>query len=262
MKELTVKTNYQVVSVDELRIGKYQRSVKMQKVKLMAKDFDKNLLGTITVSSRDGRLYVIDGQHRVVLARIKGLKDLMALVYEGLTYEEEAEYFNKLNGANGEQTRLVRADIFNANVEAKEETSVKIKEIIEGLGLKISKASADNTIVALNSVLKVYKKHGDNHFKNTLNLIKNTWSGESISFNNLLITGTAEFLNIYGSDINFSEDIFEKQLSKITPVKILREAKSDMTTNSNNVRVMNALLKYYNSGLRAKKLTNKHFNMG
>ena len=262
MKELIVKTNYQVVPVSELRLGKYQRSVSMQKVKLMAKNFDKNLLGTITVSNRGGRLYVIDGQHRVVLARIAGLNELMALVYEGLAYEEEAEYFNKLNGANGEQIRLVRVDIFNANVEAKEEISVKIKNIVESLGLKISKTSANNTIVAINSVLKVYKKYGEYGLTQTLNILKDTWNGESMSFHNIMLTGTAEFLNIYNKDVNFSEEVFIKQLSKIPPVKAVREAKNDTTTNSTNVKVMNTLIRYYNLGLRTKRLENKHYNMG
>jgi len=259
MENASVKTNYQLVNVNELSLGKYQRTVKIQKVKSMAKSFDKTLLGTITVSKREGQLFVIDGQHRVVLARIKRLKELMALVYEGLSYEEEAEYFNKLNGANGEKLRLSKAEIFNASIESKENTSLEIKNIVEEFGFKISPASGTNSIAAINTVEKIHKKYGVHHLHNTLRLLKGTWNGETYSLNNLMINGVSEFLIIYSSEIDFNLKTFTSQLSKVDPKIIVRESKSDTSTDNTAVRMMNTLLKYYNKNLRNKRLENKHF---
>jgi len=257
----TVQTNYQVVMINELCLGDYQRSVKTQKIKEMNEKFDANLLGTITVSRRDGLLYVIDGQHRVALARIKGLKALMALVYEGLTYEEEAEYFNKLNGANGEKTRLTTGDIFHANVEAKDEGAVEIKNMIEKVGFKIAKANGKNIITAVGEVQKIYNKFGGQHLFESLALIKETWNGETYSLNNLMLRGVSEFLKIYSKELDFSTQTFVKQLSKIKPIKLVREMKADTTTDKSAVKAMNTLLFYYNKSLRTKKLENKHFNL-
>lgn len=261
MNKDSIKTSYQFLPVKDLRLGNYQRKPDMMKIKKMASEFDKTLLGTITVSKRDEQYYVIDGQHRVILAKTLGVKGLMALVYEGLTYEEEAEYFNRLNNANGEQKRLRKTDIFRACVEAKEATALDIKSIIESTGFRISEASANNTISAIGTIEKIYKKYGGQGLKDTLQLSKRTWNGERYSLNNMVLEGIAEFLNIYTAQPNFSADTFVNQLSKVDPLKILREAKGDNTTNSSNIKMMNTLFKYYNARLR-KKIVNKHYILG
>ena len=261
MKKSTVKTNYEFIPIDKLQIDKYQRTVKMQKVRAMAEKFDETLLGTITVSRREGKIFVIDGQHRVLLAKLMNLDGLMALVYEGLAYEEEAKYFNKLNGANGEQIRLSTSDIFDANVEAKDKTSLEIKEIVESVNFKIAKASGNNNIVAINTIIKIYKKHGGNHLFTLLKLIRDTWGGESNSLNNLILSGVSEFLKVYITETNFSTATFVRQLSKVDPIKIIRESKADTTTDKTNVKTMNSLFKYYNYNLKSNRLTNEHYVM-
>lgn len=260
MKKATVKTSYHYLQTKDLRLGNYQRKVDMTKVKKMADEFDETLIGTITVSKREGLYFVIDGQHRVMLAKTLGIDGLMSLVYEGLTYEEEANYFNRLNNANGEQKRLRRTDIFNASVEAKDPKSTDIKNIIEGLGFRISEASGDNIITAIGTIEKIYKKYGGEGLKETLKISKDTWNGERYSLNNMVLDGMAEFLNIYDKEPNFDKKTFITQLSKVAPIKIQREAKGDMSTNSSNVKIMNTLLKYYNLRLR-KRLMNKHYSM-
>jgi hypothetical protein len=260
MKKTSIKTSYHFLSTKDLRLGNYQRKVDMAKVKKMADEFDETLIGTITVSKRDGFYFVIDGQHRVMLAKTKNLDGLMALVYEGLAYEEEAKYFNRLNNANGEQKRLRKTDIFKASVEAKDTMAVDIKNIVESLGFRISEVNGDNIITAVKTVEKIYKKYGAQGLKDTLKLSKDTWNGEKYSLNNMILEGMAEFLNIYTGQPNFSTSMFINQLSKNDPVKLLREAKGDNTTSNSNIKVMNTFFRYYNIKLR-KRLVNKHYLM-
>ena len=260
MKKASIKTSYRFLPTKDLKLGNYQRKVDMVRIKKMADEFDETLIGTITVSSRNGFYYVIDGQHRVMLAKTKGLNGLMALVYEGLTYEEEATYFNRLNNANGEQKRLRKTDIFKASVEAKDIVAVDIKNIIESLGFRISEASGTNAITAIGTIEKIYRKCGAQELKDTLKLLKDTWNGERYSLNNMMLDGITEFLSIYTGQPNFSTSVFISQLSKIDPKKIHREAQGDTTTNNSNVKIMNTLFKYYNVKLR-KKLENKHYSM-
>lgn len=261
MKKSSIVTSYRFLLVKDLRLDKYQRALSMPTVKKMADEFDKNKLGTITVSKRDGKYFVVDGQHRVVLAKTLEIKGLMALVYEGLTYEEEAELFNSLNNAHGEQRRLTRADIFKASVEAKETTEVDIKNIVESLGFKITRKSRDNSIGAIASVTKVYRKYGGQGLYDILELLKKTWNGERYSLNNKMIEGAAEFLNIYFNEPHFSTKTFINQLSKIAPVKVVREANEDNTTNNTKVKMMNTLFRYYNQRLK-NKIKNKHYSIG
>lgn len=256
------KTYYKFISVNDLRLGKYQRVITdMARIKKMSDVFDETLLGTITVSFRDGKNYVIDGQHRTVLSKIMKREGLMALVYEGLTYEQEAEYFNKLNGANGEQKKLRKSEVFNANVEAKDAMSIDIQAIIEELGFYLSATSGDNSIAAIGTVEKIYKKRGSQGLKEVLQLTRDTWNGEKYSLNNQVLDGISEFLNIYRGDINFSNKTFIRQLSKIDPLKIVREAKNDTSTSKGTVKMMNTLLKYYNVRMQ-KKLINQHYLLG
>jgi hypothetical protein len=261
MEKISVNTSYQFLLVKDLRLGNYQRKLDMPKVKKMADEFDETLLGTISVSKRNGQYFVIDGQHRVILAKTKGLRGLMALIYEGFSYEEEAILFNRLNNANGEQKRLRKTDIFRASVEAKDVVAIDIKNIVESVGFRISETSAANTIAAVNTIIKIYKRYGGQGLHDVLKLSKDTWNGEKYSLNNMVLEGMAEFLNIYSSEPNFSIDSFINQLSKVDSIKVLREAKGDNTTNYSNIKMMNTLIKYYNLRLR-KKLQNKHYSIG
>ena len=56
-------------------------------------DWDERLLDPVIVSFRDGKFYVIDGQHRIAAMRkMNNGSEVMAVckVYSGLTYEQEA----------------------------------------------------------------------------------------------------------------------------------------------------------------------------
>ena len=61
--------------------------------KEIAKHWDKKKAGALVTSYRDGKLYVIDGQHRLLAARIVGEESMPCQIYEGLTEAEEASIF-------------------------------------------------------------------------------------------------------------------------------------------------------------------------
>lgn len=254
----SVKQSYKYIPVGELVIDEYQRIIDSKKIKERSAGFDPLKLGTITVSKRKGKCYVIDGQHRTVLAKAKNIPGLMALVYEGLTYEDEARLFKSLNGANGETKRLSTTDIFNASVEAKEQEAIDLKNIVESIGFRIANYSGNNIICAIGNLEKLFAKKGAENIAETLSLIKQTWNGEAHSLHGKIIIGLSEFLTIYDQEPNFSRSVFVKQLAKVDPQKIMREANGDTSTNVTKVKMMNVLFKYYNVRL-SKKLVNKHF---
>lgn len=254
-----IKMGYQLIELKNVLLGKYQRGIKTNKIKEFIRNFDETLLTPIIVSKRDDEYYVIDGQHRVVVAEMVGIKELMAVVYEGMTYEQEAEYFNKLNGANGEKVKLTSYDVFNADVQSKNKIVIEINEIVNKVGFKIKNSYQDNCIQSIHTLKSIYKNMGGSFLQGVLQTLKDTWDGETKSLSGKMISGVSEFLKIYVGDVNFEIGTFVKQLSKIEPKKILGEADADTTTDKTNVKTMNILFKYYNKGLR-KKLDNKHFN--
>lgn len=256
-----VTTRYQYVDVKDLRVDVYQREVDHIRIKKMAKNFDEVLLGVITVSYRDGKYNVIDGQHRVMLCKAVGRKSLMAEVKEGMTLEEEAIYFNAFNGADGESKPLKLYDSFRARVVAKDEATLDINEIAHKNGLKFGKANNNNTLSAYKTVFSIYRKEGSTHLDRVFKIIISAWNGEAISLHNMVIVGVSEFIKTYDLEENYSDKTFSKQLSKIDPQKLIREMKSDATTVVTKVKAMNSLLKYYNLGLRKRIDKNLHFSM-
>ena len=125
-----------LLSTAELFSGQpYQRPVRDCDVAELVREWDPRLLTPLVVSYRDGRYNLVDGQHRVCAMRRKnGGKDVTALcrVYHGLTYEQEAELYYKLDKAKG-HLRLSHST--KALVESGSNAEVlEIKRLLEGAG--------------------------------------------------------------------------------------------------------------------------------
>lgn len=261
-----IRSGYQFLPINSLKLDEYQRRWELSDtawVKEKSECFDPRLLGTITVSKRDGSYYVIDGQHRVMLCKAVKRDGIMALVYEGLTKEQEASYFKKLNGANGEIKKLKKTQIHNASVVAQEKMAVEIQQTAEKYGFVIESSKRDNHIAAISVVEKIYKKYGLQILDDTFSLLRATWNGEKKSLDAEVIEGVAGFISIYKSDAFYNPRTFAAKLSKIAPVVIIREAFADTSATAKFARVINVLFKYYNRGLSAKnRLENKHYMLG
>ena len=126
----------ELLSTGELYSGQpYQRPVLDRVVDKLVREWDPRLLTPLVVSYRDGRYNLVDGQHRVCAMRKKnGGKDVTALcrVYHGLTYEQEAELYYKLDRAKG-HLRLAHAT--KALVESGADAEIiEIKRLLEGAG--------------------------------------------------------------------------------------------------------------------------------
>src|SRR5215468_5920774 len=76
-----------------------QRAFDQKHAARMEAEWDTRFIGTLIVSRReDGSLYIIDGQHRVVVCLRKDPAAIMDCeVYEGLSIEEEALMFLYFN---------------------------------------------------------------------------------------------------------------------------------------------------------------------
>ena len=125
-----------LLPTDDLYSGQpYQRPVLDRDVDKLVREWDPRLLTPLVVSFRDGHYYLVDGQHRVCAMRKKnGGKDVTALcrVYHGLTYEQEAELYYKLDRAKG-HLRLAHAT--KALVESGADAEIiEIKRLLEGAG--------------------------------------------------------------------------------------------------------------------------------
>lgn len=249
---------YERVSIELLRIAPYQQPrLNMLRAKSIAKSFDRTKLGALTVSKRNGIFYVVDGQHRLVASKISGEKDLMCLIIEGLTYAEECLRFAN----QSENVKPVESNHkFNALIEAEDSTALKIKATVNAAGVELSceKSKAPNRIIAISTIQSIFRQCGEENLSRTVRLIKETWDGETKSFDKEMLSGISLFLKTYGLEI--LDKKFVSQLQNIAPISIIREGNSDLSYTSSNsyVRYAKVIWKHYNKGLREQnKLSNK-----
>lgn len=142
----------------------------------IAANMDLEQLGTPTVNRRGGLFYVLDGMHRVEAYKVWigdgwEQQQLHCWTYEGLSEEEEAETFLKLN-----DTLTVQAfDKFRIGLNANRPEEVEIAAVVEKAGLTISQSRAEGTIGAVGALRRVYRRDGGTVLGRALGIIRDAY---------------------------------------------------------------------------------------
>lgn len=235
----------------------YQRPVKDSKVNHLVKNWDERLADPVTVSLRDGKLYLVDGQNRVAARRrMNGGKDLMVTcrMHYGLTYEQEAELCWKLDQA---KSRLTLAQNINILRESGTDAEVTaILRLMDDNGFEWALDTAipgDYEIRATRAVLSAYRLLGQDAFDRLLRLLAGAWHGAPSSLKGGFISGLALFLKTYETELVDRTAI--KRLSNIDPEEVIRRGKTDFSTNRAALRYARVLWKKYNSQPGGRKLS-------
>ena len=245
-----LQSTEELLSTGELYSGQpYQRPVSDPAVDRLVREWDPRLLTPLAVSYREGRYNLVDGQHRICAMRKKnGGKDVTTLcrVYRGLTYEQEAALYYKLDKAKG-HLRLSHAT--KALVESGSDTEIiEIKRLLEGVGFiwALDKPAGEAfEIGATRAVINAYRLLGGASFSRMLTLTARTWHGASSSLKASMLSGMALFLKTYETELD--DDAFIKRLSAVDPDEILRRGKADFSTNRAALRFARVIWDKYNS---------------
>lgn len=170
----------------------YQRPLDEDRVEQIAEAFDPDRVGAIYVSRRkDGFHYALDGQHRVAGAVKAGYKHpLICLVHEGLSLDEEADWFLRYN--NG-RVKIEAMAKFRARLTAKEPTALEINNIVHSLGLSMSPSPSAKTICAVEAAEWVHIRR--KNLEQTLAALKHWAQVDQKAFDGKLIRATAIFLS-------------------------------------------------------------------
>lgn len=220
--------HFKTVPVSDLIIDKrYQRELDKKRVKQIVENFNPRLLGTLDVSTRNGKSAVFDGQHR--LAALKALKMDAApcLSHDDLTPEQEAELFVALQ----RDRRTVNAvERFKARVFSHEPVACELKGIVEECGYTIATHLAANQaergqIRAVATLERIFNRGGEGLLAQTLELAK-TWDGDARSTDAMFLDGLSILVAQYGDRID-AEAV--SRLGEIAPTVILRRATNGLT---------------------------------
>lgn len=174
-----------------------QREQNPARVDKIVAEFDLEQLGTPTVNERDDIFYVIDGQHRIEALRQIGWGDqqVQCWTYSGLTEQEEAEKFLKLN-----DTLAVSAFAkFRVGVQAGRVAECDIDRIVRAANLCVSQNKTDGAISAVGTLMRVYSNAGPGVLSRTLRLIRDTYGDAGLEA--AVIDGLSLVCQRYGRDL-------------------------------------------------------------
>ena len=240
-----------------------QRELNEARVDEMAADFRPDSLGLLTASERvDGRIYILDGMHRMVAARRASYDEGMATrVFKDLTLAEEAGLFLTLNS-----TRQVQAaDKFRARIVLGDRIAVNINKILHMYGLSVSTSAAQqaNSVSAIVTLEKVYRGAGvrsDGEYSDLVDKVIGTiqrtqdTSEKHTVYSRTMIEGLGILWATFGKQIDRAR--LDYAMGTMTPSQLAirargrREAKGG-TIGENAAEVIHAA---YNNRLRVGKL--------
>ena len=201
----------------------YQRNLSLGHINRAAEKFDLYQINPVKVSRRDGVNYVFNGQHTIeIVALVSGSREtpVWCMIYDDLSYTAEANIF-----AN--QQKFVKPlqpyEVFNANVEAGNDTQLIIKSLVESYGLTIGNKKGPGIICAVSTLENIYTNYGMQTLNRTLRLIIGAWEGDLHSFSANILNAVAKLISVFGDGLN--DDIFKEKLGAVSVKQLTRVAK-------------------------------------
>jgi hypothetical protein len=205
-----------------------QRDLNNARVDKIASEMDLEQFGVPTVSLRDGIYYIVDGQHRIQ-AYIKWSgpdweqQTLQCWVYEGLSADEEAEIFLKLN-----DILAVNAfSRFRVAVQAQRPIENDIVRVVEKQGLKISKDKVSGSIKAVGTLRRIYLRSGPDVLGRTLTIANDAYGDAGLQTQTM--DGLSLFVARYDGTIDDADVVDRLQRARgalgalHTKASVLRE---------------------------------------
>lgn len=169
--------NLRWVPLDKVRVNPLaQRDLNQARVDKLVAEFDPEQLGAPTVNARGGHFYVIDGQHRMEALKTWLGDDwekqqAQCFCYEGLSEEEEAEIFLKLN-----DTLAVNAYAkFKVAVQAGRPEESDINRIVQQCGLRVSQDKSNGSVSAVGTLVRVYKRSDPTTLARSLLIVRDAY---------------------------------------------------------------------------------------
>ena len=201
----------------------YQRPLSEGHIRNTLDEFNVYQINPVKVSRRDGINYVFDGQHTIeIVASASGSRDtpVWCMIYDELKYKEEAHIF-------ADQQKHVKTlspyEMYHAHIEAGDEKQMMIDSIVRSFGLKVTPNPQPNGICAINTIEKIFDKHGRRTLETTLRIGISTWEGEANSLSGSMLMGITKIVLAYG-DLR-REDVFKENVGRVPVKQIVRTAK-------------------------------------
>jgi hypothetical protein len=192
----------QFMTPDELQIDPaYQRDRagggSQKLIRRIAQQWNWDLCQPLVVARRadqDDALFVIDGQHRLAAARLRGdIAQLPCIIVTHASVAEEAASFVHLNQ---ERLRLTAIDIFKAAIESGDPTARAIAEAMRKAGLTLAPHSNPKRWEAgmvnnISGIRNAWQKCGPDASSLALMVLGAAYPGQVLRYGGTIFTGLA-----------------------------------------------------------------------
>lgn len=164
------------VNADDLRVNPVtQREFRPAWAEKILSEFDIDKYQVPHVNKReDGTHYIMEGQHSTWAYRqyVGEGQKVQVWLYDGLTEQEEAEFFLSLNTKKAVDSMAK----FKVGVTAGREVESDIDRIVRANGATVGNTGAPNSISAVGALTTIYNRHGGKVLGQTLRVIRDSFT--------------------------------------------------------------------------------------
>ena len=225
----------------------YQRPVEQKNVDKLIRNWNSRELYPVIVSFRDGKFNVVDGQNRIAAMRqMAGGGDVIVpcMIYTGMTYEEEADMYAKLDT---DKAPLTPRQHTKALVESGADARImEIKCLVEDVGFvwALTEPTGEPFEIApIRALINAHQLLGGEAFTRMLSLLAGAWQGTPNSLRASMLSGMALFVKTYEAEL--SDRAFSRRLSIVSPDEIIRLGRIEADVGLRFARI---ILDKYNGG--------------
>lgn len=217
-----VEQRIEQVPLDRMILDVYQRNLNARNIAAIARNFNEARLGVLVVSERsNGFFAVLDGQHRLAAMRQLGIQSANCIVLEGMTLQEEAEFFRR-QSENKQNLRV--KDLFNAGIYAGDAQCVEIQKLLDKYSFRIGGSGHAKTVNALDALISIVKLYGYEVLEYTLAVIDATWPTDRVVMRREMLAPLAEFGHRFRNKVTVSR--FAARMMSKMPADLCRDMKN------------------------------------
>lgn len=244
----------QWVKADDLLVNPVaQREFRLTWAQHILDNFDLDKFQVPHVNRRrDGSLFIMEGQHSTWAYRqwVGEGQQVQVWLYDGLTEQEEAEFFLSLNNKKAVDAMAK----FKAGVTAGRTTECDIDRIVRANGCSVSNSKSDDSISAVTTLVTIYERYGAAVLGRTIRVIRESFIDGG--YERPVMLGIAQVLARYAGEID--EDRLIGKLGAI------RNGWKGLVQRTANIKASHgvsqaeaaaaAVVEFYNSGRGGVKL--------
>ncbi len=194
--QASIERTTEWLGLDELEVPKaYQRRQKDRLVRHIVRNFDEAQIGLLTVCrAPDGRLWLLDGQHRWLALCELGRTTAFCEVLHNLSLERQAEVFS---GRNRRRIAVDHLDAFRADHVAGKPEAVAVAALLKRHGYSIAFEARRPTADRVVCVTALAEIHAWGVLDRTLAVVRGAWPNDGQATQAPLLQGVAAVLRLY-----------------------------------------------------------------